>query len=142
MTNSNGQIIVKHDIQQKATDQHHQRQAEQITGATPFHLQKMPDGQTVQIAGPGQILTRFPQNIIQVSSGQNHSSSQQYVQYAQPSNSNTIYTDQNNQEIELVECIQTKSERSDNDGFQQVFMTNNSNNSNSMVGYNTRDHNV
>ena len=26
------------DIQQKAIDQHHQRQAEQITGATPYHL--------------------------------------------------------------------------------------------------------
>ena len=28
------------DVQQKAIDSHHQRQAEQITGATPFHLQK------------------------------------------------------------------------------------------------------
>ena len=64
--------MVKHsDIQQKAIDQHHQRQAEQITGATPFHLQKLPGGQVVQITDQAQIVTRFPQNVIQVSSGQN-----------------------------------------------------------------------
>jgi len=57
------------------------------------------------------------------------------VQYAQAANSGTIYTDQNNQEIELVECIQTKSERSDNDGFQQVFMTTNSGNNSAMVSF-------
>ena len=61
------------DIQQTAIDGHHQRQAEQITGATPFHLQKGgekgPQVQTVQIATstgqPAQIITRFPSNVIQ-----------------------------------------------------------------------------
>ena len=55
-------------------------------------------------------------------------------QQYQNQNSTTIYTDQANQEIELVECIQTKSERVENEGFQQVFMTtNNSTTSNNMV---------
>ena len=62
------------DIQQTAIDGHHQRQAEQITGATPFHLQKggdkqSPQVQTVQIATStgqqAQIITRFPSNVIQ-----------------------------------------------------------------------------
>ena len=62
------------DIQQTAIDGHHQRQAEQITGATPFHLQKggdkqSPQVQTVQIATSTgqqpQIITRFPSNVIQ-----------------------------------------------------------------------------
>ena len=36
----NNQQKTGDDVQQKAIDSHHQRQAEQITGATPFHLQK------------------------------------------------------------------------------------------------------
>lgn len=130
VTGGDGQVFLKEDIQQTAIDDHHHRQAEQITGATPFHLQKLADGHTIQIA-PRQMIRTIPHNLIQVSSGQSGTQSYQ-VQYA--TNGQAYVTEQSsNQEIELVECIQTKSERQDtNEQFQQVFMTANTNNSNSM----------
>jgi hypothetical protein len=61
------------DVQQTAIDSHHQRQAEQITGATPFHLQKVKmDQKTILISQPkettNQNVTHIQQQPI---SGQN-----------------------------------------------------------------------
>ncbi|CAG5079804.1 Oidioi.mRNA.OKI2018_I69.PAR.g9377.t1.cds [Oikopleura dioica] len=41
-------IKIDEDIQQVATDEHHARQAAQITGATPYHIAKQPNKQTGQ----------------------------------------------------------------------------------------------
>ena len=64
VTGGDGQVFLKEDIQQTAIDDHHHRQAEQITGATPFHLQKLADGHTIQIA-PRQMIRTIPHNLIQ-----------------------------------------------------------------------------
>ncbi|CBY35828.1 unnamed protein product [Oikopleura dioica] len=51
-------IKIDEDIQQVATDEHHARQAAQITGATPFHIAKQELSQEMSAANSLDILLR------------------------------------------------------------------------------------
>ena len=83
----NNQQKTGDDVQQKAIDSHHQRQAEQITGATPFHLQK-----TSETAQPNSSISPSNGAMLSESGIQSVVSGQGSVVSSGPSSSDRLHS--------------------------------------------------
>lgn len=77
------------DIQQKAIDQHHQRQAEQITGATPYHLSKQEKDEQMDVELVEMIDTQNP----------TFQAQPQHEDYVFEADNSVTYTIQENQQL-------------------------------------------